>query len=227
MPERPCGSSREPRSMLTCAMLPVSSIGFTTAGTNRTFPCRTSINEDRILSEAGKPRYALSKFSRPTTGWSNCLAARSSVVSHVEMSGVSYGTANMSAFKKFDPYAAASKPKEVAPKVAKVPKVARRPACHPEATLGGLGTLGGLAANIAKPWLSLGRPDNIARNRAYPSRWRVLADWTDGLERMRLKTCPITVNPKHWLRLQDVAKRFVELWGEQAAGLGWSALDIF
>jgi hypothetical protein len=133
----------------------------------------------------------------------------------------------MSAFKKFDPYAAASKPKEVAPKVAKVPKVARRPACHPEATLGGLGTLGGLAANIAKPWLSLGRPDNIARNRAYPSRWRVLADWTDGLERMRLKTCPITVNPKHWLRLQDVAKRFVELWGEQAAGLGWSALDIF
>jgi hypothetical protein len=70
------------------------------------------------------------------------------------MSGVSYGTPNMSAFKKFDPYAAASNPKGVAPKVAKVPKVAR-PASHPSVTLGGLGILGGLAANIAKPRGSL------------------------------------------------------------------------
>jgi hypothetical protein len=130
----------------------------------------------------------------------------------------------MSAFKKFDPYAAASKPEGLATKVAKVPKVAR-PAGQPEVTLGGLGTLGGLRANIAKPISSssCGRSDQIA----YPIPSRVPADWIDGLERMRLKTCPIAVHPKHWLQLQDAARRFVELWGEQAAGLGWSALDVF
>ena len=68
------------------------------------------------------------------------------MVSRVEMSGVSYRTANMSAFKKLDPYAVLSKPIGVAPKVAKVPKVAN-PASRPEVTLGGLGRTNGRRAN--------------------------------------------------------------------------------
>ncbi len=132
----------------------------------------------------------------------------------------------MSAFKKFDPYAGASIPKAVAPKAAKVPKVAR-PAPHPNVTLGGLGTLGGLATNGANPMCSpLFDPDQIGWHRSYPMR-RVPADWSDGMERMHRKTCPLAINPNHWVQLQDAAKRFLELWGEQAAGLGWSALDVF
>src|SRR5258707_455395 len=131
----------------------------------------------------------------------------------------------MSAFKKFDPYAPVSRPKGMAPKVAKLPKVAR-PAPHPEVTLGGLGTLGGLAANIANPMRSPSfDPDQIGRS--YPIRRWVPADWIDGVERMHRRTCAIAINPNHWLQLRDAAKRFLELWGEQAAGLGWSALDIF
>jgi hypothetical protein len=134
----------------------------------------------------------------------------------------------MSAFKKFDPYATVLKPNGAAPKVAKMPKVSSL-ASRPEVTLDGLGTLGGLAANIAKPESSppLGRPDQKGRKRAHPMRWRVPDDWTEGLKRMRHRPCPIAINPKHWLLLQDAAMRFVELWGEQAAALGWSALDIF
>jgi hypothetical protein len=65
------------------------------------------------------------------------------------------------------------------------------------------------------------------RNRTHPIQWAVPAEWIYGLERMRLKTCPTAIKPEHWLQLQDAAKRFVELWGGQAAGLGWLALDIF
>lgn len=134
----------------------------------------------------------------------------------------------MGAFEKFDPYAPVSGPKGTAPKVAKVPKVAR-PAYRREVTLGGLGTLGGVTASIAKPTgsLSYGRPDLIGRNRTHFVRWRVPADWIDGLERMRVRTRPGAINPNHWLQLQDAAQRLLELWGEQAAGLGWSALDVF
>ncbi len=134
----------------------------------------------------------------------------------------------MSAFKKFDPYAPVSEPIGVAPKVAKVPKVTS-PTSRPDVTLGALGALGGLAANIAKPIgsLSFGRPDYMGRNRTNSILLRVPADWIDGVERMRLRTCPISINPKHWLELQDAAERLLKLWGEQAAGLGWSALDVF
>jgi hypothetical protein len=111
--------------------------------------------------------------------------------------------------------------------VAKVPKVAR-PAHRPEVTLGGLGTLGGLCANIPNPIRSPSfDPDQLGRNRAHSIGWRVPADWIDGLGHMQRRTCPIAITPKHWLQLEDAAKRFLELWGEQAAGLGWSALDVF
>ena len=120
------------------------------------------------------------------------------------------------------------KPKGVAPKVAKVPRVAG-PACHSALTLGGLGALGDLGANIAKSngSHSFGSPGRVARNPTYPFRSLVPAEWIDGLQRMRLRTCPIAINPQRWLQLQDAATRFLELWGGQAAGLGWSALDVF
>jgi hypothetical protein len=113
-----------------------------------------------------------------------------------------------------------------APKVAKVPKVARR-ASKREITLGGLGTLGGLAADIANPIRSPSfDPDQIGRNRSYPIRRWVPADWIDGMERMRCRTCPTAINPKHWLELVKAGERVLD-WGEQAAALGWSALDVF
>src|SRR4051794_9841143 len=134
------------------------------------------------------------------------------------MSGASYGIASMTAFQRFDPYLAASKPNRGPPKLAKVPKVAG-PSRHPEVTLAGLGTLGDLPANIVKPIGShcFGCPDHVGRNRTYPVRCRVPADWIDGLERMPLRACPIAIHPKHWLQLQDAARRFVGQWGEQAA----------
>jgi hypothetical protein len=52
-------------------------------------------------------------------------------------------------------------------------------------------------------------------------------DWAAGLRGIAEKPCPITIEPKRWLRLQEDANRFVALWGRQAAALGWSTLDIF
>jgi hypothetical protein len=141
----------------------------------------------------------------------------------------------MSAFKKFDPYAVISEAGTL-PKVAKVAKLVTAN-LKAGATLGALGTLGGLGADITNPSapsFAAAAPemgvDPLGSAQSGPAQHtpaNVPADWVAGLERLNTMACPISVEGKRWSQLQEDAKRFVDAWGGHAAALGWSALDIF
>jgi hypothetical protein len=73
-----------------------------------------------------------------------------------------------------------------------------------------------------------GEADNARRPLSVtPPLTDIPTNWASGLLGIAEKPCPITIEPKRWLQLQEDANRFVDQWGRQAAALGWSALDIF
>ncbi|MDO8397971.1 MAG: hypothetical protein Q7T45_09125 [Bradyrhizobium sp.] len=136
----------------------------------------------------------------------------------------------MSPYRKFDPYENLGA--ETSAKVAKVAKedadnmarsitlaglatLAARPAENANSSFRSIASLQ-CEADEARPPLSVNQPLTD-----------IPTDWTSGLLGIAEKTCPITIEPKRWLRLQEDANRFVALWGRQAAALGWSTLDIF
>ena len=51
--------------------------------------------------------------------------------------------------------------------------------------------------------------------------------WREGVARLTVLPCPDDVLPARWRTLQADATRFLGTWGVQAAGLGWSAHDVF
>ena len=140
----------------------------------------------------------------------------------------------MSAFRKFDPYAVISLG-VAPPKVAKVAKVVT---ANPEAsaTLGALGTLGGLAPDSINPSARSLAPaaprlevDPLGAEASSSPHAPGIAPvgWLAGLQRLNDMTCSISVEPNRWLQLRGDANRFVATWGRRAAALGWSALDVF
>jgi len=52
-------------------------------------------------------------------------------------------------------------------------------------------------------------------------------EWIDGLAKLGEMSCPFSVQPNRWRRLNVDAARFVVAWGASAAALGWETLDLF
>jgi hypothetical protein len=136
----------------------------------------------------------------------------------------------MSPYKKFDPY------KNLVPEApAKVAKVAKEDTDDPAQAI----TLAGLASLAAPPaenanssFRSIASLKGEAGENCPPvcvtaSVTDIPTDWAAGLRAIAEKRCPIAIEPKRWLQLQEDANRFVDQWGRQAAALGWSGLDIF
>jgi len=140
------------------------------------------------------------------------------------------GGQNMSPYRKFDPY------KNLGPETpAKVAKVAKEDTNNlaQTITLAGLATLAAPPAENANSFFrSIASSESEAgRGRppvsVTPSLTDIPTDWTLDLRNIAEKLCPVMIEPKRWLQLQEDANRFVDQWGRQAAALGWSALDIF
>jgi hypothetical protein len=136
----------------------------------------------------------------------------------------------MSSYKKFDPY------KNVAPETpAKLAKVAKEDTDNPvqPSRLAGLATLAARPAeNANSSFRSIASLKGEAGENCPPvcvtaSVTDIPTDWAAGLRAIAEKRCPIAIEPKRWLQLQEDANRFVDQWGVQAAALGWSTLDIF
>jgi hypothetical protein len=51
--------------------------------------------------------------------------------------------------------------------------------------------------------------------------------WAEGLAKLCVMPCPAGFTPKRWARLVNDAGRFGDAWAAKAAGLGWTALDVF
>src|SRR5260370_3792538 len=133
------------------------------------------------------------------------------------------GGPNMSAYRKFDTY------KDLAPETpAKIAKVAK----EDTETLASLATLAARPAENANSFRSIaslrGDEDGSRRPLAVSlCLTDIPTDWALCLRSIAEKPCPMMIEPKRWLQLQKDANRFVDLWGRQAAALGWSSLDIF
>ena len=133
----------------------------------------------------------------------------------------------MSQYRKFDPY------EDVQPCApAKVAKVAKD---DPGRTIT-LAALATLAAPPAENVSSDIRSITAVRGRSDERRQPVAlartllespTEWAALLHGFTERPCPITIEPKRWLQLQEDARRLVDQWGGQAAALGWSTSDMF
>jgi hypothetical protein len=135
----------------------------------------------------------------------------------------------LSAFRKFDPYANSGS--EASAKAAQAAKGDAEIVRHKH-SLAGLATLAVPTATSSNPLSSSvwSEREVVSPDRDRPASIAVLATpmtWIAGLEAFDQKPCPIAVEPKRWLQLQEDTKHFVDRWGKQAAALGWSALNIF
>jgi hypothetical protein len=54
-----------------------------------------------------------------------------------------------------------------------------------------------------------------------------VASWREHLDRLDPEFPPDAIQPCRWWQMIDDAGRFLRVWGEQAAGFGWSDLDLF
>lgn len=52
-------------------------------------------------------------------------------------------------------------------------------------------------------------------------------EWAEGLAKLCTMPPPAGYTPRRWSRLVNDAGRFADRWAAQAAGLGWSVLDVF
>lgn len=52
-------------------------------------------------------------------------------------------------------------------------------------------------------------------------------EWAEGFALLNLMPSPPDIPASRWAQIQNDAGRFLDQWGNQAAALGWRALDIF
>jgi hypothetical protein len=73
----------------------------------------------------------------------------------------------------------------------------------------------------------LGQPAAKAiANRTAPA-VEVVADWVDGVARLRAMPAPPNYPQHAWTQLVIDAERFLDRWGTQAARLGWEHWELF
>jgi hypothetical protein len=51
--------------------------------------------------------------------------------------------------------------------------------------------------------------------------------WAEAFARLELMPRPASIHEERWRQIIDDAGRFLDRWGRQAAGLGWSEHDVF
>jgi hypothetical protein len=117
----------------------------------------------------------------------------------------------------------------VAPDLARVPNVPNVPKARTASRFGTFGTNGtqnhrSVSATAGK---LTGQDHFEERAAVIEEGARVPREWAEGFARLNVMEPPLGFSLARWQQLIDDGGRFLDMWGNQAAALGWRVEDVF